>query len=279
MPPRTPWLRQTHDGFIALAKGDHPNGWTYLQPLEGMWGLPSPLVGPNPGDLARTLESEWAATGEWDVLQIGGFEEDSPTLHSVAQAFGRGYTVRVGYPCRRNIADFNGGVDEYLARKPRKFRQNLRRAETACRGAGVQWVRISSGEPLALYQRLLAIEADSWKGKQGVGINLGDMHDFYALMVGRLAERGHLRLLFGRVDDRDVAYVLGGVDHQIFRGLQFSFRDGLDANGLGNVGQLEMMRWLTETDDITTYDLGSYMAYKNLWSDRIFTTLSLLITR
>lgn len=280
MPPRHPWLRRGEEGFVALAQGEHPNGWTYLQPLEGMWGLPCPLLGPDPGALAAALQQCSRPGVDWDVLLLGGLVEGSDALASVASVFSGRHAVRVGYPCRRNLTSLEAGVEGYLATRPRKFRQNLRRAEARCQKADVGWERVRKGDATALYLRLQAIEADSWKGLGGVGINTGDMHDFYALMIARLVATDALYLLFARAAGRDVGYVLGGMGHGIFRGLQFSYREEHRQLGLGNAAQLEMMRWLeTDAPHAHTYDLGTQMGYKQRWGDRTLTTLTLVITR
>ena len=280
MPPRHPWLRRSEDGFVVLAQGEHPNGWVYLQPLEGMWGLPSPLAGPDPAVLARQLRAHSRPGYDWDVLLIGGLEEGSAALAAVADEFNTAHAVRVGYPCNRNLCSIAGGVDAYLGRRPRKFRQNLRRSDARCREAGIAWERADSGDPLALYARIQAVEGGSWKGKGGVGIDSGDMHDFYALMITRLGITGRLRVLFARHDGRDAGYLLGGVAHGIFRGLQFSYREEFRPLGLGNAAQVEMMRWLEACDPEThTYDLGTQMRYKQRWGERTLTTLTLVVSR
>jgi hypothetical protein len=280
MPPRHPWLRRCDEGFVILAQGEHPNGWTYLQPLEGMWGLPSPLAGPSPAALAQALREHSRPGYDWDVLLLGGLEEGSATLQAVADVFSGVHAVRVGYPCHRNLCSIEGGVEAYIGRRRRKFRQNLRRAEARCRRAGVTWERADVADPMALYRRIQDVESTSWKGLGGVGIDSGDMHDFYALMVPRLAATGRLRLLFARLDGRDAGYLLGGVSHGIFRGLQFSYRDEVRPLGLGNAAQVEMMRWLEEmSPEVHTYDLGTEMRYKQRWGERTLTTLSLVVTR
>lgn len=279
MPPRHPWLRRAESGFVVLAQGEHPNGWTYLQPLEGMWGLPCPIASPDPGALARELRLQSKPGYDWDVLLLGGFEEGSDSLTAVAESFVQHHAVRIGYPCHRNLSSLVGGVDAYLGRKSRKFRQNLRRAQKRCATASVTWERIERGDPTALYLRIQSVESRSWKGIDGVGIDGGDMRDFYALMMARLVATGRLRLLFARRDDHDVGYLLGGVAHGIFRGLQFSYGEDQRELGLGNVAQLEMMRWLESDGDVHTYDLGTQMRYKQRWGERTLTTQTVVVTR
>ena len=104
------------------------------------------------------------------------------------------------------------------------------------------------------------------------------MRAFYRAMMPRLAERGALRLLFGRIDGEDVAYVLGAVTQARFRGLQFSYAADHAPLSLGNLGQLELMRRLVE-QGVREWDLGADVAYKRRWADRSDETLSLAVLR
>jgi hypothetical protein len=70
------------------------------------------------------------------------------------------------------------------------------------------------------------------------------MRAFYEHMVGPLAAAGRLRLMIGRADDADVAFILGGVFAGEYRGLQFSHDARYRALGLGNVSQLAQIEAL-----------------------------------
>ena len=57
-----------------------------------------------------------------------------------------------------------------------------------------------------------------------------------------------------------------------------SYRDTHSQFSLGNLGQLAMIRWMSE-DGIETYDLGTEMDYKLSWAESSFTTQMFVILR
>jgi CelD/BcsL family acetyltransferase involved in cellulose biosynthesis len=102
------------------------------------------------------------------------------------------------------------------------------------------------------------------------------MRAFYAGVCPRLARRRALRVVFARLDGRDVGYLHGGSLARRFRGLQLSFDAGSSALSVGNLLQLEAVRWLAE-DGFECYDLGSARsAYKRRWAERAETTATLV---
>jgi len=173
------------------------------------------------------------------------------------------------------------GVETFLGRRSANFRRSIRRAEAAARDVGLSWeaaIATDAEAALALHDRTVAIERRSWKGIEGVGAAEGPMFEFYRAMMPRLAERGMLRVLFGRVDGRDAAYVLGAVAQGRFRGLQFSYAAEHAALALGNLGQLEMMRRAV-SEGVTLWDLGSAVPYKRRWADATEDSFSLAVLR
>jgi CelD/BcsL family acetyltransferase involved in cellulose biosynthesis len=102
------------------------------------------------------------------------------------------------------------------------------------------------------------------------------MQAFYAGVCARLAQRRALRFVFARLGGRDVGYLHGGSLGARFRGLQMSFDADHSALSVGNLLQLEAVRWLAG-DGFECYDLGSARsAYKRRWAEREETTVTLL---
>lgn len=284
MPPRAPFIRRYDSGYVVLARGRHPDGWSYLQPFEAMWGLACPFVGPDPEALVADFWKDARlrlAAGE--ALLLSGVAVGSK-LHQAlreaprasARAGGR-LRVQELYPCRRYAASLEGGLDGFLSRRSRKLRANLRRSQRMADAEGVEFEEMPHrADPHALYGRILATEALSWKSAEGAGISVGEMRRFYDLMIPRMLARGALRGLFARKDGQDVGYLLGGVFHDTFRGLQFSYDARLAHLSLGSLMQVEMVSRL-EGHGLAWYDLGSEVEYKKQWGEAGLETLMFVV--
>lgn len=211
----------------------------------------------------------------WNVALITGLRETSRLFRALVPELGRRFALSRGPVTRRYAAELEGGVEGFLRRRSSGFRKNLRKAERQSRARGVRF-EIADYDEESSFERMLAVERKSWKGRRGVGIDTEPMCGFYREMNERLVERGWRRLVFATLEGEDVAYIFGGVFGDTYRGLQFSFDDRFGDLSLGNLCQLEEMRRLA-AEGIQTYDLGTEVAYKKRWGDRIFSTSSLLV--
>lgn len=279
MRQRLPWLFRGGSGYAALMRGQHARGWRYAEPLEAMWGLASPLVGPDPRAIAAEFaELCRARADEWDVLMLSGV----PTGSALQAALGRGlsthFEVGIGPRMTRNVASLDGGLDGYLSRRSRNTRRALRKAGKAAARAGVRFERGHAGDVDGVFARIMAVEARSWKGLDHVGIDRGGMRDFYRRMIARLAARDAARVVFAVDGERDVGYVFGGVLGDTYRGLQFSYDHGYHRLSLGNLLQLEQIAELCR-EGFAWYDLGMGMQYKERWAEHVRESLALLVVK
>ena len=266
------------DAFVALAAVHEPRVGVVLQPLEAMWCFASPLVGDGSCDLLRQMLAESALTGERVTLLLSGIPATRQRLEPLIRMLGVGFALRPLDETVRFQASLAGGVEGWLARRGSRFRRNLRSARRRTRTAGVVFEMASptdSAATVAIYERVLAIERHSWKSRTGSGVERGPMREFYARMLPRLAESGALRVLVATRDGVDLGYLYGGTDGELFRGLQFSFREEARALGLGNALQAEMLEQLC-AEGIGIYDLGSQSEYKRHWAEAGLTTAGLL---
>jgi CelD/BcsL family acetyltransferase involved in cellulose biosynthesis len=283
MPARSPWIQLIDEvGYVAMMRGRHGSGWRYLEPLEALWGLACPLVGSDPETLSEAMiELLAGAADQWDVMVLSGVLLDSELEHALRPRLERRYEVAHTSQTTRHLASLEGGVDGWLSRRTRQFRKSLRKADRRCREAGVCWesVRLDPGDDAdALYDRVLDIERTSWKGRAGLGIDQGNWSDFYRLMVRRMVARGAQRALFAKIDDRDVAYVLGGMFAGAYRGLQMSYHSDYEALGLGNASQLRQIEELCG-EGVPLYDMGTGMEYKPRWAEQVVESPVLLVVR
>lgn len=267
------------DGRGAVALMTLPIGagaWGGL-PLEAGWGLAAPFAGPDPRAAVELLAELWDdPPHRMDALFLSGIPPRGAWMTALVGRFGGSHRVGVGTRCLRRRARIDDGLDGFFARRSAKFRASLRRALRRGADAGVCFERVSAGPLDAIFGRILAIEARSWKGRQGDGIDSGSPRVFYRFIIERLLARRALRVLFATRDGEDIAYVLGGLFDDTYRGLQVSFVEGFEAHAPGNLVQFGMIEWLVE-DGLSIYDLGTDMPYKRRWAEEEISTVTVAI--
>ncbi len=246
-------------------------------PLEAGWGLAGPFAGRDPYAVVGLLDRLWAAAPEpVDALFLSGLPQEGAWLRALMRQFARDKNVGVGTRCVRRVAALDGGLAGFMGRRSAKFRANLRRAARRAEREGFGYERVDGGDLAAVYGRVLDVERRSWKGRQGDGIDTGLPRAFYRLIVERLLARDALRVVFVQRDGQDVAYVLGGLFGETYRGLQVSFDDALSAFEPGNLAQRAMIEWLCEAG-LERYDLGTDMPYKRRWAEEAQVTVTVAI--
>ena len=280
MPPRAAFsFRGTH-GYFAAARGVHPAGFPYIEPLELAWGLASPLVGEDPQALVEEVVPVLAGRRDWQLAILAGMTSDGRHRRALERALPGRWERRRGTPTVRHVASLEGGIEGFLSRRSRELRKSIRKTLKLATEQGVTFesVRVGAAEADALYARIQAVETNSWKAREGVGISTGPMRTFYAQMLPRLCALGQQRTLFARLRDRDIGYVLGAVFEGEYRGLQFSYDDDFSPLGLGGLLQYHQVVELCD-DGIARYDLGTEMDYKRRWAEDVMETDMLVLVR
>jgi hypothetical protein len=281
MPPRSPASYRGANGYFAAMRGVHPAGFPYIEPVELAWGLASPLVGRDPAPLAEAVVAVLAARRDWQLAIITGLTSSGPQRRALDRALPVRWERRAGTPTARHVASLDGGVDGFLSRRSRELRKSLRKSLRTASAAGVTFESVHGATPAdapGLYARIQAVEASSWKAREGVGISTGPMRAFYEHMLPRLCARGQLRLLFARAEGRDIGYILGAVFEGEYRGLQFSYDDARAALGIGGLLQYHQIVELCD-EGVTRYDLGTEMEYKRRWAEDVMETEMLVLVR
>jgi len=163
------------------------------------------------------------------------------------------------------MIDLSEGYEAWLARRSKKFRKSVRQLRV---GDGVEIVDVSAGEPSSVFDRLLAIQEQTYKWEDGTDIFLADdCRSFYRRLLGDLHRSRDLRLLIAQEEGRDLAYIFGGVREKTYRGFQMGYIEAEKKSGLGNALQLANLR-ARAAEGIITYDLGMHAEYKERWADR-----------
>ena len=290
------WVLPVHAGFGPGAKAEplvltDGSGWAVLARyrlgggrrviagLEPLWGFASPLVGPDPGALADRVARVLAAE-PWDQLVLPGMPElvsDASFPMRVATALAQLGPVGMGAGIVRQVADLDGGYEPWWARRSPRFRRNLSQAGRRAESAGLE-VEDASNDP-GVFERIVAVERRSWKGRDDTGITAPEMLVTYRAMTARLQARGRLRVLLARRGGADVGYILGGVRAGIYRGLQLSYAREAAELSVGHLLQHHQLRALCRHGEATTYDLGMDLGYKARWADRAVPTFTLVVNR
>ena len=166
-------------------------------------------------------------------------------------------------------ASLAGGLDGFLSRRSARHRQNLRKQLRRVTSAGVRFERHAPADAAVarqVYARMLAVEEQSWKGIGKCGMTVERSRLYYDCMMRRLSASASSRVIFARHAERDIGYIFGGLAGRVYRGQQFSYADDWAAYSIGNVLQLEQIRWLCE-ENMTRYDMGPVMDYKHHWTE------------
>jgi CelD/BcsL family acetyltransferase involved in cellulose biosynthesis len=278
LPDAEPWVLAGAHGWAPLQRMTTSLGSTLL-PLEASWGLAAPIVGPDPVAAAKEVAAALISShGAWQALFLSGLVRGGPDFTALVHAFGRRFRMGLGQPTVRCVASLDGGMDGFLGRRSAHFRKNLRR-EVRQGSAALRFERTAptdAAEALDLYERVLRVEAKSWKAADGHGIHEGPMRLFYADMIPRLARAGNLRLTFAWEGDEAVGYVLGGVRGATYRGLQISFDQRLTHLAPGKLMHLFTIAGLCE-EGVAAYDLGTEMDYKRAWAELRVETVPLVV--
>lgn len=267
-------------GFALLARYHLADGRRMLAGLEPLWGFASPLIGSDIGVLASSLAAHLTADDEWEVLVLPGMpmpKTSTAFTAEVVRALGTLGEVRIGDGMTRLVVDLTDGYDEWLARRSRTFRRNLRRAAERAAREGVTYESVSDED--GVFDRLLAVEKRSWKGADDSGITSPEMRATYAAMTERLASQGRLRAHVARCGGSDIGYIVGGVRAGRYRGLQLSFVQEAESLSVGHLLQSHQLQLLVANDEATTYDLGMDFEYKRRWADRTVTSFTVVIER
>lgn len=254
-----------------------------LLPVENGWMFGSPLLGADCLELLALamprLEKFYYPL--FPQIEISGipwrrYPRDVPLFRTFSDSFDFYGTGQRTTQC---AASLEGGLDAWFARRSPKLRANLRSAARKCAKAGVRFERfrpMNGREGRRLFQRMLAIEENSWKGIGHCGMTEEISSAFYQELVCRFSWSRSMFAIIASLDGEDVGFIFGGACGKIYRGQQFSFAEKMRGFSLGNVLQLEMIQWLTELG-FRRYDMGPVtgerMGYKKSWAEMYGTIL------
>jgi hypothetical protein len=273
------YLRSVDGNGYALLGYYRRDGLVLLSGIEPLWGFASPIFGSDITALTDELRHFLAPRDDWTMLLLPGLP---PHPHPVTTAVAAGLSP-LGVSIftegiTRRVADLSKGYDDWLRARSSRFRRNLRQAQARADDAGLSIVDVAGDE--RLFERLLAVERYSWKGRDGSGITTAEMSKMYETMIKRLRARGRLQAFVARLPDAgDVGYIVGGIRNRRYRGLQISFSRNHRHLSIGNLLQVHQLRQLTDDDLADVYDMGMDFDYKQRWADEAEKSITLALHR
>lgn len=263
-------------GMALLARYHSPENTT-IAGLEPLWGFASPAVGPDHYEVLVNAFEVLSQDRDWAHAVLPGIPANQAIIGALASRFAPHGEVAVSEGITRQLADLRGGPRKWWARRSSKFRNQLRKATEVAAEQGVEYETITN--PIGLFDRLLAIEARSWKGQAEDGITSPTMSHFYRAMIDRLGDRDRLQATIATQRGTDVGFIVGGVRNGRYRGLQLSYSEEVQELSLGHILQLYEIQRLPAEMGVHTYDLGMDMDYKRRWSDTATSSATLVIRR
>jgi CelD/BcsL family acetyltransferase involved in cellulose biosynthesis len=240
-----------------------------LEPVESHWLFGCPLLGVDAVELLDAFLGEFDEASRPRAVLVSGILPGSRLRRRLAATFERRWQIFVLEPNHGLSASLDGGLDGFLSRRSGRLRRELRRQQRRAGEHGVTFERAlprTAAEVDAVYARVLDVERRSWKGIGRCGMAEPPSRAFYAAMLGRLAASGAGRVVFARRGDDDIGFVFGGVCGSVYRGQQFSYVEQWQGLSIGNLLQVEQVRWLGE-EGVGRYDMGPVMDYKRLWTE------------
>jgi CelD/BcsL family acetyltransferase involved in cellulose biosynthesis len=269
VPDRQLVFRSTEDSLVAMAGYSFPQVGPILEPIESHWLFGCPLLGAAPVALLDAILREELFRGRRPTVVLSGILAHGALWKSVATTFEKDYEIRLARPTIFRTASLEGGVDGYLSRRSGNHRHKLRHAVKRASEVGITFQRHSPATAEAtefVYDRILAVEALSWKGIGQCGMAEPPSRDFYRFLLRRLSASAAGRVIFARQEGRDVGFVFGGVTGTHYRGQQFSYAQECSHWSIGNLLQFEQIQWLCE-EGFEWYDMGPLMDYKVHWAE------------
>lgn len=277
-PERALLIRESSGNLLLFAEKVLAPDNILLTPIEQNWLFGCPLLGKQAVELlADTLvEIQHHYSPYFPRIVISGIRPGGVLAKRLIHTFSRDFRLfqlidTTSTQCSASLAN---GVDGYLSRRSARQRKKLRSVERAATDCGIWFERASPTTPEAAaetFSRILAVEQTSWKGIELCGMDQEPAASFYNTMTTRLAATTQAYTIFAKHESEDIGYIFGGLAGKIYRGQQFSYSEQWRDHSIGNLLQLEKIRWLSE-QGCKRYDMGPIsgpkMDYKRHWTEQ-----------
>ena len=263
------------DNLIVFAERTFSPEEVFLAPVEASWFFGCPLLGQETvAMLAEAMVFFAEAYGPFfPEIVISGIRPQELFARRLLQQFSNEFDIFLHSSGVQCAASLHGGLDGFLSRRSANHRSKLSKAAGRAAREGISFERAAPAthaEAHQMYQRMLAVEETSWKGVGACGMTESPSREFYDVMLRRLSDTEDARIIFARHGDRDIGFIFGGMAGNVYRGQQFSYNEAWKNWSVGNLMQVEKIRWLCE-QGVTRYDMGPIddprMEYKQHWTE------------
>ena len=143
----------------------------------------------------------------WDVAILGRLEEQWEQTGVLRRA--RLPSTLIPHPALAQI-ELHGSYATFLAARSGRFRAELRRRDRRRQEHGGFRIEVRRGGEVdaEAFERMAAIDRDSWKGESIVGVAAPERLAFFRRFLGAAAELGWPRLYFLQHHGRDAAFAM-----------------------------------------------------------------------
>lgn len=265
-----PLIVEENGHWLLFAQRPVNQGTYYFEPFEGHWLFTCPLIGPDPEyslDLlsrcVQKLQSEKSVCFLVGGVPVGEdldglLEKPTPEFHVIQKV--------EGIPSM--WIDLSQGLEGFLKNRSASFRKKIKMAQRKLSSTPVDFIEYQHYSE-ELFTRLLKIEEQCWKHKQGESIfQEYTFVQFYLHMMQSASDSSDLRFMIAQFEGRDIGYIMGSRFFDTYRGWQMSYDDEFRHLSIGNLLQIENI-YRRAQEGVTLYDLGMHAEYKERWTDEI----------
>lgn len=275
-PARRLLIESSSNSLVAFAEHIESPEEVFLTPIEMHWCFGCPLLGKGAVNLlAETLpkiEKHYPQT--FPKLLISGIRPGGVLSQRLIKTFAPRFDIYLYSSSVQGAASLADGVDGYLSRRSGNHRKKLKKQTRRAAEMEVTYERVSPTsieEAEATYSRIIKVELASWKGIEKCGMAEPGSKEFYDSMLKRLSMSGDGRVIFAQHEGNDIGFIFGGLAGKIYRGQQFSYDEKWKDYSIGNLMQIEKIKWLCE-EGVKRYDMGPVtgpkMGYKKHWTEK-----------
>lgn len=167
------------------------------------------LVAPGYEDSVETMLGAAAEEcGDWKISEFGPIPEDSDLMRIRDGAEKRGLPSKWSVINRSSTANISDGWDDYLARRSRNARKNIRKARRLLDTAEHRWWK-GTEDGADVFERVLAVSRNSWKGKVGTAIgSTEELRSFYRGLWDTFGTAGKMEAYLLEINGKDAGSII-----------------------------------------------------------------------
>ena len=245
-----------------------------LVPAEIEWEFSTNLLAKAPSAAIDLINEVNNLVGkEIDLIRLSGVTRELEKALLKEQKITHPFQVIKQKEVISVVVNIENGAESAIKQASANKRKNLKKALRSQKELRFDYIN-STENPELVWQRLLAIERQSWKWKTQSSIFQSSYYQvFYQELFERFNAKSQAHILFVKYKEKDIAYIFGTSYSEEFRGFQTSFIEEPELRKLspGNNGHLFLMDILSN-QGIKTYNFGSAMDYKMGWSKQRIVT-------